>query len=212
VVVFPRAVRRPENQRQRNKSREQIPSKPNRRTKRGGTQLTFDLLPLRVEGLARFLDLSSQVTDRGLLLLEGLAQVLVRDAELHQLPVKPRDIVVPLLKGWLHPLERGALLLEPTLRLFTRQAFPLEGSPSLNEGSPLLLELVLFLLACGPLLLVLLLRRHERHGLLGHARPQLLRLLGLLGLALPSARFLEGRAILLKLGTVGAEYGPDTNQ
>jgi hypothetical protein len=40
-------------------------------------QLTFDLLPLRVEGLALFLGLSPQVTDRGLLLLEGLAQVLV---------------------------------------------------------------------------------------------------------------------------------------
>jgi hypothetical protein len=57
------------------------------------------MLPLRVEGLARLLSLSPQVTDRGLLLLEGLAQVLVRDAELDQLPVEPRDIVVPLLKG-----------------------------------------------------------------------------------------------------------------
>jgi hypothetical protein len=66
----------------------------------------------------RFLGLSPQVTDRGLLLLEGLAQVLVRDAEMDQLPVEPRDIVVPLLKGCLRPLERGALLLEPTLRLF----------------------------------------------------------------------------------------------
>jgi hypothetical protein len=91
------------------------------------------------------------------LLLEGLAQVLVRDAELHQLPVKPRDIVVLLLKGCLRPLERGALLLEPTLRLFLRQAFPLEGSPGLDEGSPLLLELVLCLLACGSLLPELLL-------------------------------------------------------
>jgi hypothetical protein len=46
-------------------------------------QITFDLLPLQVEGLAHFLGLSSQVTDRGLLLLEGLTQVLVRDVELH---------------------------------------------------------------------------------------------------------------------------------
>jgi hypothetical protein len=82
------AVRRPENQRQRNKGRERISTKPNRRTEKGETQLTFDLLPLRVEGLACFLGLSPQVTDRGLLLLEGLEQVLVRDAELHQLPVK----------------------------------------------------------------------------------------------------------------------------
>jgi hypothetical protein len=75
---------------------------------------------LRVEGLACFVGLSPQVMDRGLLLLEGLAQVLVRDAELHQLPVQPRDIVFPLLKGCLRPLERGALLLEPTLHLFPR--------------------------------------------------------------------------------------------
>jgi hypothetical protein len=40
-------------------------------------QLTFDPLPLRVEGLARLLGLSAQVTDRGLLFLEGLAQVLL---------------------------------------------------------------------------------------------------------------------------------------
>jgi hypothetical protein len=165
-------------------------------------QLTFDLLPLRVEGLARFLSISPQVTDRGLLLLEGLAQVLVRDAELDQLPVKPRDIVVPLLKGCLRRLERGALSLEPNLCLFPRQAFPLEGSPDLDEGSPLLLELVLCLLTCGSLLPELLFRRRERRGLLGHAHPQLLRLLGLLlGLVLPSTRFLEGRAVLLKLGT-----------
>jgi hypothetical protein len=126
----------------------------------------------------------------------------VRDAELHQLPVKPRDIVVPLLKGCLRPLECGALFLEPTLRLFPRQVFPLEGSLSLDEGSPLLLELVLCLLARGPLLPVMLLLRRKRRVILGHTRPQLLRLLGLLlGLALPSACFLEGRAILLKLGT-----------
>jgi hypothetical protein len=140
--------------------------------------------------------------DCGLLLLEGLAQVLVRDAELHQLPVKPRDIVVPLLKGCLRPLERGALLLELTLHLFTCQAFPLKGSPSLDEGSPLPLELVLCLLARGPLLPELLPCRHERRGLLDHASPHLLRLLGLLlGLALPSTRFLEGRVNLLRLGT-----------
>jgi hypothetical protein len=85
--------------------------------------------------------------------------------------------------------------LEPTLCLFLRQVF-------LLEGSPLLLVLVFCLLTCGPLLPEVLLRRREKRGLLGHARPQLLRLLGLLlGLALPSTRFLKGRAVLLKLGT-----------
>jgi hypothetical protein len=46
------------------------------------------LLLLHLEGLAHLLGLSPQVTDCGLLLLEGLAQVLVRDAELDQLPVE----------------------------------------------------------------------------------------------------------------------------
>jgi hypothetical protein len=41
--------------------------------KADGNQLTFDLLLLRLEGLARLLSLSPQVTDGGLLLLEGLA-------------------------------------------------------------------------------------------------------------------------------------------
>jgi hypothetical protein len=61
-----------------------------------------------------------QVENRGLLLLEGLAQVLVQDAELGQLPVEPRDLVVPLLENRLCPLECGELLLESALRLFSR--------------------------------------------------------------------------------------------
>jgi hypothetical protein len=100
------------------------------------------MLPLRVKGLAHFLSISPQVMDRDLLLLKGLAQVLVRDAELDHLPVKPRHIVVPMLKGRMRPLERGVLLFEPTLRLFPSQVFSLEGSPGLDEGSPLLLEFV----------------------------------------------------------------------
>jgi hypothetical protein len=69
------------------------------------TKPTFDLLPLRVEGLACFLGLSPQVTDHRLLLLEGLAQVLMRDAELDQLPVELRGLVFPLLERRLCPLE-----------------------------------------------------------------------------------------------------------
>jgi hypothetical protein len=42
----------------------------------------------------------------------------------------------------MRPLERGVLLFEPTLRLFPSQVFSLEGSPGLDEGSPLLLEFV----------------------------------------------------------------------
>jgi hypothetical protein len=129
------------------------------------------------------------------MLLEGQAQVLVRDAELGQLPVEPRDIVIPLLEGRLCPLKCGALLLEPTL-LFPRQMLALEGGPGLGKGGPLLLELGLRPLACALFLLELLLRRGERGGLVGQAGPQLLRLLGLLfSLALPSSRSLESRAV-----------------
>jgi hypothetical protein len=46
-------------------------------------KLTFNLLLLHLEGLARLLGLALQLEVRGLLLLEGLALVLVRDADLH---------------------------------------------------------------------------------------------------------------------------------
>jgi hypothetical protein len=45
-------------------------------------------------------------------------QVFMRDAELGQLPVEPRDLVIPLLEGRPHPLKCGVLLLELALRLF----------------------------------------------------------------------------------------------
>jgi hypothetical protein len=125
----------------------------------------------------------------------------VRDTELGQLLVESRDFFVPLPEGRLRHLKCGALLLEPTLSLFSRQMLVLEGSPRLDKGGPLLLELGLCLLACDPFLPEQLLRRGERGGLVRQASLQLLRLLGLLfGLALPSMRSLEGRAVLLELG------------
>jgi hypothetical protein len=118
----------------------------------------------------------------------------VRDVELVQLPVEPRDLVVPLLEGHLCPLKFDPLLLEPALGLFPRQMLTLEGSPDLGKCSPLLLEQSLRLLVCDPFLPELLLRRGERGGLVRQAGPQLLCLPGLLfGLALPSKRSLEGR-------------------
>jgi hypothetical protein len=112
-----------------------------------------------------------QVTDCGLLLLDGLPQVLVRDAELDQLPVELRGLVLPLLEGRLRPLELSALLLEPTQRIFPRQALPLERSPGLGESGTLLLELGLYLLARSSLLTELLLRRDERDSLVRQGRP-----------------------------------------
>jgi hypothetical protein len=164
------------------------------------------LLLLCLEGLARVLSRLLQAENRGLLLLEGLAQVLVRDAELGQLPVEPRDLFVPLLEGRLRPLECSALLLESPLGLFPRQALALEGGPSLSEGGPLLLKLSVRLLAHVSLLLKLLLRRGERSSLVFQAGPQQLGLLSLLlGLALPGPHPLKGSTFLLELSSGGSQ-------
>jgi hypothetical protein len=64
------------------------PKRMNRRTKSNGNNLTFNLLLLHLEGPARLLSLLLQLEERGPLLLEGLALVFMRDAELHQLPVE----------------------------------------------------------------------------------------------------------------------------
>jgi hypothetical protein len=147
-----------------------------------------------------------QAENCGLLLLEGLAQVLMRDAELGQLPVEPRDFFVPLLEGRLRPLECGVLLLESALGLFPRQALTLEGGPSLSEGSSLLLKLSVCLLARILLLLEPSFCRGEGDGLVSQASPQQLGLLSfLLGLALPGSRPLEGGAVLLKLSSSGSQ-------
>jgi hypothetical protein len=125
----------------------------------------------------------------------------VRDAELGQLPVEPRDLVIPLLEGRLCPLKCGALLLEPAQCPFPRQTLTLEGGPGLGKSGLLLLELGLRKLARDLFLPELLLHRGERGNLVCQASPQPLRLLGpLFCLALPSSRSLEGRAVLLELG------------
>jgi hypothetical protein len=67
----------------------------NKGTKR---QLTFNLLPVHLESLAPALDRLLQADDRGALLLEGSALILVRDAEGNQLPVELRDLILSLLQ------------------------------------------------------------------------------------------------------------------
>jgi hypothetical protein len=133
-------------------------------------------------------------------------QVLVRDAELGQLPIEPRDFFVSLLQGRLRPLECGALLLESALGLFPRQVLTLKGSPSLSEGGSLLLKLSARLLARILLPLEPLLRRGEGGSLVRQAGPQQLGLLSfLLGLALPGPCPLEGGTVLLELSSSGSQ-------
>jgi hypothetical protein len=125
---------------------------------------------------------------------------------LGQLPVKPRDFFVPLLKGRLRPLECGALLLESALGLFPRQEFTLESGPSLSEGGSLLLKLSARLLARILLPLEPLLRQGKGGVLVRQAGPQQLGLLSLLlGLALPGPRPLEGGIVLLELSSGGSQ-------
>jgi hypothetical protein len=132
--------------------------------------------------------------------------ILVGDAQLGQLPAEPRDFLVPLLEGCLHVLVRSTLSLQQTPCFLPRHALALEGGLGLSEGSPLLLELSLRLLACAPLLPKLLLCRDEGGGLVRQACLQLLCLLGLLlRLALPRPRPLEGCAVLLELGSSGSQ-------
>jgi hypothetical protein len=75
-------------------------------------RLTLDLLLLRLEGRARGLSRLLQDKDRSFLFFDSLALVHVGDSQLGQLPVEPRDFLVPLLEGCLRLLVRGTLLLE----------------------------------------------------------------------------------------------------
>jgi hypothetical protein len=129
------------------------------------------LLPLHLEGGTRGLGRPSQLKDRGVLLLAGLPQLLIEDALLDQLPAETRDLRVPKLESGLRPLQRRVFLLEMALCLLPSQTLVLEGSPGLNKGGSLLLELSLYLLVCDPFLPELLFRRGEGGSLVRQAGP-----------------------------------------
>jgi hypothetical protein len=169
------------------------PRREDQQNREQENELTFNLFPFHLEGLARLLSLALQLEIRGLLLLEGLAQILMRDADLHQLAVEPRNLLLLLLERGPHLLERGTLPLELAQRLLTRHSPLLKRGPGLDECGPLLLKLTLRPLACGSLLPELLLRRGERGSLVRQGYLQPLSLL-------------EGRAALLELGAGGGDF------
>jgi hypothetical protein len=115
--------------------------------------------------MACLFSLALQLEIRGLLLLEGLALVLVRDADLHQLPVEARHLLLLLLERGPRLLKRGTLPLELAQRFLARHAPLLKRGPSLDECGPLPLKLAFRLRAGGSLLAKLFLRRGERDSL-----------------------------------------------
>jgi hypothetical protein len=126
-------------------------------------QLTLDLFLLCLEVRARGLSCPLQFKDRSILLLAILALILIGYTQLGQLPVEPRDFLVPVLEGHLCVLKRGALLLELALHFLPRHAFALEGGLGLLMGGLLLLEQGLCRLACA-LFLPELLPHHGKRG------------------------------------------------
>jgi hypothetical protein len=74
-------------------------------------QLTFDLLPLRLEVAAHSLDRQLEALDGLTLLLEGQLIVCIRDAEHNELALGLGERGVPLLQRLPRRLTSDALLL-----------------------------------------------------------------------------------------------------
>jgi hypothetical protein len=116
------------------KSWERIPNKPGQQAKGRERRLTLDLLLLRLEGRARGLSRLLQVKDRCIFFLAVLAQVLMGNAQLVQLPVEPRNLFVPELEGGPRLLERSMFPLKMALCLLPRHELTLEGSSSSSRA------------------------------------------------------------------------------
>jgi hypothetical protein len=88
----------------------QIPKRKTNQTK-AKQQLTFDLLPLRLEVAAHGLDCQLEALDSLTLLLEGQLIVCICDAEHNELTLGLGERGVPLLQRLLCCLTSDALLL-----------------------------------------------------------------------------------------------------
>jgi hypothetical protein len=117
----------------------------------------------------------------------------MRDANLHQLAVEPRNLLFLLRERGPCLLERSALPLELAQRFLVRLAPLLERGPGLDACGLLLLKLTLRPLECGSLLPELLLCRGERGSLVRQGCLQPLSLL-------------EDRAALLELSAGGGDF------
>jgi hypothetical protein len=141
--------------------------------------LTFNLLPLHLEGTVLGLDRQLKALDGLTLLLEGQLLVCARNAEHNELALGLRELGVPLCQRLLRRLVSDALLVE--------------RRPGVDEGGLLLLEPPLSPLASGALLQELLLSDDERRGL---GVEGVLQVVGLPGPLLQPARPLLSLALL----------------
>jgi hypothetical protein len=154
---------------------------PKHKTNQTGVkqQLTFNLLPLRLEVTALSLDRQLEALDGLALFLDGELLARAVDAEHHQLTLDLREL--------------GVSLRQQLLRRLAGDSLPLQRSPGIGEGSLLLLEPHLGPLAGGALLQKLLLSDGERRDLGVEGGLQVVSLLGPL---LKHARPLLGLALL----------------
>jgi hypothetical protein len=154
---------------------------PKRKTNKARVKqwLTFDLLPLHLEGAALGLDSQLEALDGLALVLEGYLLVRARNAEHDDLALGLGELGVPIRQGLPRHLVGGALLLQ--------------RCTGIGEGGLLLLEPFLSPLAGGALLQEPLLSGDEGRGLGVEGGLQVVSLLGAL---LQPARPLLSLALL----------------
>jgi hypothetical protein len=105
-------VRKPGIAKTRKKSEKGVRTLQQKTNKTGVKhRLTFDLLPIHLEGVALGLDRQLEALDGLTLLLEGQLLARAVDAEHHQLTLKLGELGVPGLQQLLRRLASDAILL-----------------------------------------------------------------------------------------------------